>query len=149
MLPRLYGLILSTEGSIGPAEQGGFSGDTCAALSSAIRWCPKIDATLQPTPDRPAARYATRLKLLPCHPATAAGALAAYGVLRAMSTVLESIHALPHLYAQASVKKLRFGHSLHAALVRPSWVCSATSCACCTLFPASPWASKLTGWRGN
>lgn len=29
-----------------------------------------------------------------------AGALAAYGVLRAMSTVLESIHALPHLYAQ-------------------------------------------------
>lgn len=28
------------------------------------------------------------------------GALAAYGVLRAMSTVLESIHALPHLYAQ-------------------------------------------------
>lgn len=28
------------------------------------------------------------------------GALAAYGVLRAMGTVLESIHALPHLYAQ-------------------------------------------------
>ena len=39
---------------------------------------------------------------LPPPPPPSAGALAAYGVLRAMGTVLESIHALPHLYAQAS-----------------------------------------------
>lgn len=35
-----------------------------------------------------------------CPPGGPAGALTAYGVLRATSTVLESIHMLPHLYAQ-------------------------------------------------
>lgn len=63
------------------------------------------------------------MKLLPCNPVTAAGALAAYGVLRAMSTVLESIHALPHLYAQASVKKLRFGQALPEVLVEGAKFC--------------------------
>lgn len=36
-----------------------------------------------------------------------AGTLAAYGVLRALSTVLESIHALPHLYAQVGARGRR------------------------------------------
>ena len=46
-----------------------------------------------------------RLSLLsPTATASFAGALAAYGVLRALSTVLESIHGLPHLYAQVQTQ---------------------------------------------
>jgi hypothetical protein len=69
-----------------------------------------------------------------------AGVLAAYGVLRAMSTVLESIHSLPELYQQvrcacyapavpavpavpvARLLQVRCPHSVSALLLFP-WPC--------------------------
>jgi hypothetical protein len=43
--------------------------------------------------------------LSPAATASFAGTLAAYGVLRALSTVLDSIHGLPHLYAQVQTQR--------------------------------------------